>query len=260
MNTTPGEPPKARRAAMQPGSPGGSLDLERGMPVCRFLRSRDGAWSSVHASRDLRCWAVAPQGQPAVQKQRQLCTAAAHGSCAAYVAAMAAEAGPDPDLEGPALWPDVAPAPVAIDSVHTHAGGGVGWPRPGGQALLVGLMAFALLVLVFSRANPLAGPAASRSPAASAGLASAIAGASAAASGPPAPTVAITPSPPSPTPTPAPARTTSPTASQRTYTVRSGDTIAGIAARYHSTVKAIVAANNIVDPRTIHPGQVLVIP
>ena len=121
-------------------------------------------------------------------------------------------------------------------------------------------MVVALVVLVIARANPLAGPATSPSPAATGDVASAVAGASAAASSTPAPTVAATPSPAAATPTPTPTRTTSPTASPRTYTVRSGDTIAGIAAKFHTTVKAIVAANNIVDPRTIHPGQVLVIP
>lgn len=42
--------------------------------------------------------------------------------------------------------------------------------------------------------------------------------------------------------------------------MRAGDTLAMIAGKYHTTVKALVTANNITDPRTIHPGQVLIIP
>ena len=44
------------------------------------------------------------------------------------------------------------------------------------------------------------------------------------------------------------------------YTVKPGDTLSGIAARFNTTVKAIQAANNIADPRVIRSGQVLVIP
>jgi LysM repeat protein len=177
------------------------------------------------------------------------------------LAALAAGAPPElDDREGPALWPDVSPFPVALDAVHARSRGGTGRSRAGGQALLIGLMVVALLVLVVARANPRAGPAASPSPAASAAVASAPVAASAAATSTPVPTLAVTPSFGAPTFTPAPTRTAAPSASPRTYTVRAGDTIAGIAARYHTTVKSIVAANNIVDPHTIHPGQVLVIP
>ncbi len=61
-------------------------------------------------------------------------------------------------------------------------------------------------------------------------------------------------------PAPEPSTTPAPAASPRTYKVKSGDTIASIAGRFKTTVKAIVAANAITDARTIHPGQILVIP
>ncbi|MDI6872000.1 MAG: LysM peptidoglycan-binding domain-containing protein [Bacillota bacterium] len=46
----------------------------------------------------------------------------------------------------------------------------------------------------------------------------------------------------------------------RTYTVRPGDTLYAIARRFGTTVSALVAANRIVNPNLIYPGQVLVIP
>jgi LysM repeat protein len=55
--------------------------------------------------------------------------------------------------------------------------------------------------------------------------------------------------------TPAP-----PIFSRTTYTVQSGDTIVAIAKQTGSTVKAIAAANPILDPRQLIIGQVLVIP
>jgi lysozyme len=46
----------------------------------------------------------------------------------------------------------------------------------------------------------------------------------------------------------------------RTYTVRSGDTLSGIAARFGTTVAAIAKLNGLSNTRLIRPGQVLKIP
>jgi LysM repeat protein len=46
----------------------------------------------------------------------------------------------------------------------------------------------------------------------------------------------------------------------RTYTVKSGDTLSGIAARFGVTWQAIAKLNGIKDPRTIRTGMVLKIP
>lgn len=54
--------------------------------------------------------------------------------------------------------------------------------------------------------------------------------------------------------------TSTPSTSTVTYTVQPGDTLYRIAGTYGTTVSAIVAANNIVNPDLIYPGQVLVIP
>ena len=45
-----------------------------------------------------------------------------------------------------------------------------------------------------------------------------------------------------------------------TYTVQRGDTLSEIAARFGTTVGALVLANNIADRDRIYPGQVLIIP
>ena len=49
-------------------------------------------------------------------------------------------------------------------------------------------------------------------------------------------------------------------ASARTYTVRTGDTATGIAARYGVSLSALVGANHLADPDRILVGQHLVIP
>ncbi|MCF8564159.1 LysM domain-containing protein [Alicyclobacillus tolerans] len=44
------------------------------------------------------------------------------------------------------------------------------------------------------------------------------------------------------------------------YIVQSGDTLGTIAAKYDTTVQAIVQANGIKNPNMIHKGQILRIP
>ena len=58
---------------------------------------------------------------------------------------------------------------------------------------------------------------------------------------------------PSPTPAPAPAQIPN----SSTYTVKSGDTLSGIAAKYGTTYQALAALNGIADPNKIGVGQVL---
>ena len=47
---------------------------------------------------------------------------------------------------------------------------------------------------------------------------------------------------------------------QETYTVRSGDTLSGIAARTGYTVQTLASANGIANPDRIYAGSVLVLP
>ncbi len=60
------------------------------------------------------------------------------------------------------------------------------------------------------------------------------------------------------TPTPIPANLHSGT--KVPYTVQTGDTLAGIAAKFNSTTDAIVTANKLADPNSIYVGQQLMIP
>jgi LysM repeat protein len=56
---------------------------------------------------------------------------------------------------------------------------------------------------------------------------------------------------------PAPSKPAAKPVASGTYTVKSGDTLSGIASRYGTTVAKLVAANGISNPDLIHPGQVL---
>ncbi len=62
------------------------------------------------------------------------------------------------------------------------------------------------------------------------------------------------------TPGPAPAPAQAPVPTTSTYTVRSGDTLTGIAARLHTTVAVLASANSLRNPSFIRVGQVLAVP
>lgn len=49
-------------------------------------------------------------------------------------------------------------------------------------------------------------------------------------------------------------------ATAKTYTVRAGDTLSGIAARFGVTLASLISANHITNPNLIYVGQVLTIP
>ena len=88
----------------------------------------------------------------------------------------------------------------------------------------------------------------------------------------PTPSVEVTPtaSPTeSPTPSPSPSESPSPTPSPspsgslevpKTYVVRSGDTLSGIALSLDISMADLIALNGITDPNKIKPGQVLKLP
>jgi len=224
--------------------------------MCPYLAAADGGWRSSTAAREHRCGAVTPPAQLAAEKQRRLCLTADHVTCATYEAARAAR----PLAQGPAA---TLPRPLARTTplVLDHGRIAVAIPalrsdRSTSQALLIVLLAIAFIAILFARltgGNDLAGATASTTPRATA--AASTGGKSAApTSRPSATTVASAAASVAPA-TPRPSAPAS-----RTYKVKSGDTLIGIAAKYGTTPKAIAKLNGIAVSANLHVGQVLKIP
>jgi LysM repeat protein len=242
--------------------------------ACRYLVAANGGWRSSDAIRDHRCAALDPPSPISLDKQRRLCLAGAHVSCPTFLAARAersrALGSVDPAWE-PAR-PVVRTAPVLVGSPQRdRAFAGLVTPARLGEAAL-GIMAIVVVVLLGSRLlggagtpepSPIAGVGATDTPTAAVG-----ASPSSAAGSPG--TDDSTPTPagsgdasvsPEPTAAGSAAPSAKPSASpKRTYKVKSGDTLTAIAARYGTTVTAIMKLNKIKDARSIRSGQVLKIP
>ena len=62
-----------------------------------------------------------------------------------------------------------------------------------------------------------------------------------------------------PVPSPSDPEPTTPDCTRIQVTVRRGDTLSAIAARYGTTVADLVQLNNIANPNLIYPGQVLTV-
>lgn len=244
--------------------------------ICPFLLSEDGAWRSASAAREHRCTAVTPPAPLAAEKQRRLCLVGAHASCATYVAAIEARAPGHRPADR--RRPITRPIPVLLDQSR------VSLPVPGmslptvslpriastaaGQGVLIGVLAIAFGAVLIARLATGGGgsPAANGVGATASPTPSVTTGAQATKT--PKPTPSPTPiGTPKPTPTVEPSPTLVPTgpsptpsASLATYKIKSGDTLSAIAARFGTTVKAIVKLNGIKDPAKIHVGQVIKLP
>lgn len=229
--------------------------------ICPYLLVATGHWRNAEPSRDHVCTAEAEVIPIGLETQRRLCFGD-HEACRRHEDAVAAYRAAVPLVP---LRPIARTAPVVVDR------GRPPFPVPRivdrrtlGQAVLALAMIGAVAALLVARLGPgtgVSGPTGTPGASASAIIAgSPTPGATAA------PTPTTTP-PPSTTPGPSPAasptpRTTakpSPSAG-RTYTVKPGDTLSSIAARFGTTVKALQTLNGITDPSLIHPGQVLKIP
>jgi LysM repeat protein len=145
--------------------------------------------------------------------------------------------------------------PVVVDRGRASFGlPSIGDRRQAGQIGLVILMIAALGAILLARSGE-PGPAglagASPSPIASpGGLGQVTPSPVPLASASPLAAASSPPASPKPSATPKP----------KTYKVKSGDTLSGIASRFHTTVKAIVAVNALKSPYVIHPGEILKLP
>jgi LysM repeat protein len=234
---------------------------------CPFLLSEAGGWRLDVPSREHRCAAFSPAAPLAPEKQARLCLTDAHRTCATYLASVAAR-----EVRLGAAPPERATRwGLARTTTVIEDPGGIGsrvvgvmrdrrrWPAIPAVLLVVGL--FVLAVSGFRGFLPAAGAAAT--PSASPTL---VVLASTPKPEPTPPPPTETPGPPSPSPaltlppTGTPPPTKGPRPSFRTYTVKSGDTLSAIAAKFHTTVTAIARLNHIADPAKLHVGQVLLIP
>jgi LysM repeat protein len=225
--------------------------------MCPYLAAVDGAWRSSTVAREHRCGAVTPPAQLAAEKQRRLCLTADHRSCATYEAARAAR----PLAQGPAT---TLPRPLARTTplILDHGRIAVAMPalrsdRPNSQAILIALLAIAFVAILFARLTGGSGLAVATlgSPTPRATTVTGTAGPTAASTVEPsaAPAASAAPSGAPATPRPSPS-------SGRTYKVKSGDTLIGIAAKYGTTPKAIAKLNGIPVSANLHIGQILKIP
>ena len=257
--------PSDRAAVALPEVPRGIAALD---VVCPYLRSPDGTWRSTRPMRDHRCWAQSPPAPLSTLTQARLCLTTTHTGCAFYTAELQRRAD---ELARDRIAPErlsssrfgalVLPVPLAMDAPGEHR-----LPStPAGRARLVAVGLLGILaVIVLAGGIYVLGSGPGATPPIL-GLASPTATASPALPATPgtfAPTPATTPAatpPPSVAPTGTPAPSATP-AIARTYKVKQGDTLRGIAQRFGVTKAAILAVNDLGSPPVLTPGQTINIP
>ncbi len=240
--------------------------------VCPYLLADDGTWRATTPTRSHRCTAVLPAAILSIDKQRRLCLTSVHADCATFVAARTVRADGRAVRDQAAFARATArPLSRTAPLVRDHGRIALAAPTVGlrldrtvGQAALVVLMVAAFAAIVLARfsagGDPLATdrvrPSGSLNVTATAG---ATAGPSATAGTTPA--ITLVPSEVQPTTAPGgPASGAPASASPTTYTVRSGDTLIGIAARFDTTWQVLAELNGIEDPGSLRAGQVLDLP
>ncbi|MFL5669774.1 MAG: LysM peptidoglycan-binding domain-containing protein [Chloroflexota bacterium] len=253
--------PDARPSPPAPGDTPPDLPLTG---ICPYLVAVDGAWRSTTVAREHRCGAVAPPAILAAEKQRRLCLTADYPNCATYEAARTTR--PSGVERTPTLPRPVArTTPVVLD----HGRIAIAMPalrgeRLSGQAILVILLALAFVAIVAARLT--AGGLPGGVEGANAPTPAASFGASAGTSGHPAtsrPSGSAGPSTGSPSGPVASGQGGSARPSAvgtRTYKIKSGDTLVGIAAKFGTTPKAIAKLNGLTNPAALKVGQTLKIP
>lgn len=231
--------------------------------VCPFLLSADGRWRASTPTRDHRCTVVTPPAILAPEKQRRLCVTSEHAMCSTYLAAIDPEADPSATARDDrrSTRAVTRTAPLVLD----HGRVAVSIPalsvgRTAGQGGLVALMAVAFAAIVVARLSG-GGPDLTPGQAGAGASPSRSAAASHAPTKAPAASVAPTRTlvPTDVEPTPAPPKATA-AAGTKTYKVRTGDTLGGIAREFGTTVTILKQLNGIDNPRLLKVGQVLKLP
>ncbi len=250
--------------------------------VCPYLLAEDGGWRANTPAREHRCAAVSPAAILAPEKQRRLCLVAEHQGCSTYAAASGVGgAGDEPIAHDRrrAGRPIARTTPLVLDhgSLTVPLPTTIRLDRRLGQGGLVGLMAVAFAAIVVARLSA-GGP--NLVPSRVAAGSSATPGASAAATAHATPAPAATPdgapgrtlvpteaeptATPKPTGSQAPAEATAeptdPPAAPSTYTVKSGDTLSGIASEFGTTWQVLADINGLDDPTRLKVGQELNLP
>ena len=223
--------------------------------LCPFLLA-DSTWRSASPAKEHRCLVLGTDVPLALEKQKRLCLSADHRGCPAYATAVGVADRADGATSGAADRPR-RPYPRMAPVVVDHGRMAFSLPaaardRPAGQLALAGLMVVAFAAIALARLSGVGGVAAEApTPQPQTSFVAAA----------PAPTPA-----PSPTPVPsvassvAPSAEPTPTPELRTYKVKRGDTLIRIAARFDTTVRALIELNDIDNPARIPIGTRLKIP
>lgn len=233
---------------------------------CPFLLADGGAWRLDIPSKDHRCTAVSPAAALSPEKQVRLCLTAAYASCATYLASIEARGTRlgTPVPGNATRWGLTRTTAVIEDAggVRSRVVGTLTdrrrWPAVPAVLLLTVLIVLGLSGLRGAPASAVASPSPSRP----AVVATATPRPSERPTEVPESAVPSAPATPAPTakPTAAPTATPGPAASFRTYTVKNGDTLSGIASKFGTTSRAIAELNGISVNKTLHVGDVLKIP
>jgi LysM repeat protein len=256
------EPPAdpARRSS----APAAEAVAEHATPRgCPFLLAESGGWRLDLPSRDHRCAAFVPPAPLSPEKQTRLCLTAEHTACPTYLASLAARTARLGSTPGDRAtrWGLARTTTVIEDPGGVRAwliGAALDRRRwPAIPAVLLVTALFTLAVSGFGADAPsasvaTASPRAPTTPPSTRASATVAPVTAAPTSAPASPTAAPTAAPPP--------RPTSAAPEFRTHTIRPGDTLSAIAARYNTTVAAIVNLNDLNNANSLRVGEELLIP